>query len=430
MFAFFCRFANELKKVKPDLIFHLQTKSSHFQPPRTEKLPADTVIAVLSGQFEAPDYTMLQKRCAQWKNAGAKVVLYSYPRAPEMKTFPIMNPHRIADHFKAMQGHALGATMSEGRARIPYSFSALNTYIHSAVMFDCSVDVDKLIAEFCSLAAPEAAAELQAFYTAMEKLLDNASFREDPLLNCYLSFRLKEPRMLLDKAVAKAPANTFLQALSRDFAEFEKISQQASPGINSAEEYSKVQALMQGRQKSIKVSEAVTTLDFRPFAIFHDFQKTRLNISRKGDNLLLQFICNENMMDKLRTVCKTNHTGAVWADDAVEIFIAAPRQSAPRIHLGINALGVYRAILTQDKESKDTTDFAMTTRAVHEKDRWLLEAAIPMSEINKFAKNKQISLGFYRHRPPRGSDKLQTSGCQRPKGGNFSSYTGRFVAEF
>ena len=431
VFAFFCKFAHEIKKIKPDMIFHLQTKSSHFQPPRTEKLPADTVVAVLSGHFEAPDYNALRKRCKQWEAAGAKVVLYSYPRAPEMKTFPIMNPHRIADHFKKMEGFAQGATMAEGRARIPYSFSALNTYIHSAVMFDCSVDVDKLIAEFCSLAAPKAAAELQDFYKAMEKLLENAGFRDDPLLNCYLAFRLKEPRRLLDKAVAKSPENAFLQSLSREFAVFEKTAEEVSPGISSIEEYRKIQARIKARQKPVKLAGAAAKIDFKPFAVFRDFQATEAVLNTAGDMLKLQFVCKENMMDKLRTVCKENHNGNVWGDDAVEIFIGTYRKTTPYLHLTVNAAGVYRLLsVGADKSVKDITNLAISAKAVQEKDRWLLEVNIPVSEVKKFAVDNRINMAIYRHRPARGSDKLQTSGAQFPKGGLFSSLTGRFTVEF
>ena len=321
--------------------------------------------------------------------------------------------------------------MAEGRGQIPYSFSALNTYVHSAVMFDCSVDVDKLIAEFCSLAAPGAATELQAFYQAMEELLKNAGFREDPLLNCYLSFRLKVPRELLDKALNKAPDNAFLQALSRDFSEFEKISKAASAGISSEEEYRQVLAGLNTRQQAVKLSASGVVLDFKPFTVFRDFQKTQVKVFYQGDKLHLQFICNENMMNKLRTSCKENHDGNVWNDDAVEIFIAPPGKPEPCIHLGINALGVYRALLTgPNKSSRNMTDPVINTRAVREKSRWLLNLEIPMSEVRKFAIDNKISLGLYRNRPARGDDKTQTGGVQRPQNGAFNSSDGRFIVEF
>ena len=433
VFAFFCKFANELKKRYPDMIFHLQTKSSHFQPPRTEKLPADTLIAVLSGHFNAPDYTVLQKRCRQWEKAGAKVVLYSYPRAPEMKTYPIMNPHRIADHFKIMQGYALGATMYEGKAKTPYTFSALNTYVHSAVMFDCSLDTDKLIAEFCNLIAPQAAKELQNFYQAMEKLLDNAAFRDDPLSNCYLSFRLKEPRKLLDKAVAKDPANKFLQDLSQDFAGFEKISQAASSGIVSEAEYNALLKKLNEKQPPIKLTANGTTLEFKPFAIFRDFQNTRVGISRDGEDLKLDFVCQEEKISKLRLRCKTNHAGAVWNDDAVEIFLAPAGKALPRLHIAVNASGIYRVIYTDTAgNSRDAATFELFTRATRERGRWQLTVKIPAGEIKKIAEQNKFGLGLYRHRPTKSKvrSKTQISGVQKPSTGSFNSLSGRFDVEF
>lgn len=431
VFAFFCKFANEIKKKHPQVIFHLRTKSSHFQPPRTEKLPEGTVVEILSGHFNAPDYDVLRNRCRQWKKAGARVLLYSYPRAPEMKTYPIINPHRIADHLKIMNGYAAGAVMSEGKAKIPYTFSALNTYVHSAIMFDCTLDTDTLIAEFCQLAAPGAAAELQDFYRAMEGLLENASFRDQPLTNCYLTFRLKEPRKLLDKALAKTPGNAFLQALSQDFAVFEELARKAAPAFITAEKYEKLQKLFTLRQEPFKLSAAGELLEFKPFAIYCDFQKSSVRVSGKDNMLHLQFVCAENRMNRLRVASKENHTGNVWGDDAVEIFIAPAEKTTPRMHLAVNAAGIYRTIATDNRDnSDDDRNFAVTTRAVREKGRWILDVTIPINEVKKFADQNKFSLGIYRHRPARNRDKAQFSGLQKPLTGDFSSISGRFVVEF
>lgn len=433
VFAFFCKFANELKKKYPGMIFHLQTKSSHFQPPRTEKLPADTVIAVLSGQFVAPDYKMLRDRCNQWKDAGAKVVLYCYPRVPEMRGLPIMNPHRIADHFKAMEGFALGATMSEGRANLPYTFSALNTYVHSATMFDCSLDTDKLITEFCELVSPKAAKELEAYYNSMEKLLEGAGFRDNPMTNCYLTFRLKTPRQLLDKAVAKDPDNAFLQALSKDISVFEETSRKAAVGITSEKEYNDLLKLIASRQEPIKLSNKESVINFKPFAVFNDFQPTQVKVSQQNDKLKLQFICSENKISKLRLKTTANHTGNVWLDDSVEIFLAPYGKATPRIQVGLNALGVYQVIFTgNDNNSCNTRDFAITTHAKRERGRWVLDVEIPMSEVKKFAEQNKFGLGLYRHRPTRTkiNAQAQNSGAQKPTSGSFNSVSGRFPVEF
>ena len=430
VFAFFCKIAHELKKVKKDLIFHLQTKSSHFQPPRTEKLPADTLIAILSGHFNAPDYDSLQKRCIQWKNAGAKVVLYSYPRAPEMKSYPIINPHRIADHLKKMQGFAFGATMAEGRAKVPYSFSALNTYVHSAVMFDTSANTDKLITEFCQLVAPEAAAELEDYYKAMEKLLEGAAFRAEPLTNCYLYFRLKTPRMLLDKAVKKSPANSFLKTLSADFAEFEKIAGDAAADFINEEEYNKLQAMFTCRQKAFKLSEDGNVLDFKPFAIYRDFQKTSIKLSRRMDKVLLDFNCQEKNIRNLRMRCQENHSGTIWKDDVLEVFLSENGKAAPYIHLAFNPRGVYQAVkYAADGSTELLKDLKLDVTAIKNSENWSIKVSMPLSELEKIAKDGKVSMAFYRIRTAKGKIKSQISGIQKPQADNHHSISGRFTVE-
>jgi hypothetical protein len=193
-----------LNQLHKGLIFHVQTKgASYHQPPRSINLPENVTITILTGQFHRPDYEQIRQKCAQWRAAGAWAIAKSYPRSPEMKDYPIMNPHRIAEYYRELAGHIEGTMSAEGRGTVNWSFSALNNYVHCKVMSDSTIDVDKVIAEFCALAAPGASAELKAFYDCMEQLLSTANFRDDPLMNCYISFRLKEPRKLLDAALKK-----------------------------------------------------------------------------------------------------------------------------------------------------------------------------------------------------------------------------------
>lgn len=430
VFAFFCKIAGEVKKIKPDLIFHLQTKSTHFQPPRTEKLPENTLIAVLSGHFNAPDYPSLQNRCIQWKNAGAKVVLYSYPRAPEMKSYPIMNPHRIADHLKKMQGYAFGATMAEGKAKVPYSFSALNTYVHSALMFDTTLDTDKLITGFCQLVAPQAAAELEDYYRAMEKLLEGAEFRAEPLTNCYLYFKLKTPRMLLDKALKKSPENKFLQTLSKDFAGFEKIAGDAAADFVNEEGYNELQAMFAYRQEAFKLTESGKVLDFKPFALYREFQKSSVKLSRQQDKLVLDFNCKEKYIRSLRMSCQENHSAAIWKDDVLEVFISNKGQDKPYIHLTINPRGVYQATkYAADGTTEILKDLKLDIAAQKGAADWSLKVNIPLSEIAKIAQNDRIDVAFYRIRTGKGKTKKQISGTQKPDNGSHHSVSGRFTVE-
>ena len=357
-------------------------------------------------------------------------MLKAYPRTEWMKDYPIMNPHLIAKFYKMFQGLSKGSIMSEGRPHVPYVFSALNNYVHSAVVFDSSLDTDKLITEFCQLAAPEAAAELEAFYNSMEKLLDGAYFTAEPLRNYYLSFRLKNPSAHLSSAAQKAPGNKFVQQLAKDFAAFEKNSIAESPGIGSEAELQAIYKSFDRKKAPLKLSSTPDESELLPFSIYYDFQKSSAQISRQGDHIAVTVTCQENNMDKLKAACKKNHNGPVWNDDSVEVFICRPEDSKSYIQLIINSLGVYRVMFCD--ESGVVTDkpaFNFTARGIKSGDSWQVQMLIPIGDIADMIKNNAVNMGIYRNRPAKNRTEVQQSGIQKPHNNSFKNPSGHFRVE-
>lgn len=431
VYAFFSQIGNTLVKDHPGLYFHIQTKGNHYyRPPQTEKLPPNTVVWVLTGHFLAPEYPAVREICANWKKAGARILLHCYPRPPGMKDFPLMNPHRIAEHFKQLQGAAAGLVRSEGGGKVPYSFSALNNYVQSAIMFDTSLDVEKIIDEFCSLAAPDAAEELRKFYDAMEGLLEGAGFWDEPLFNCYARFRLETPRRLLNAAVKKAPANKFLQQLSKDFAHFEKQSDAAIPNGKSAEYVRELYRQFSYRQSPVKLTAAGETLKLVPFAFYNDFQPGTVTLAGTGNALKLKFVCQEKVMDKFSAAATSENKLSIWNDDTVEIFIASPGRENPHIQLVGNAGGCYQAFIRNDRGVLEPQEkFPAYCKGSRNKDSWSIEWLIPFSQLEKFKVKDTVAMAIYRSRPARGGDRVQQSGVQKPLAGGYKSLSGRFSVE-
>ena len=431
VYAFFSQIGNTLVKDHPGLYFHIQTKGRHYyRPPQTEKLPPNTVVWVLTGHFLAPEYPAVREICANWKKAGARILLHCYPRPPGMKDFPLMNPHRIAEHFKQLQGAAAGLVRSEGGGKVPYSFSALNNYVQSAIMFDTSLDVEKIIDEFCSLAAPDAAEELRKFYDAMEGLLEGAGFWDEPLFNCYARFRLETPRRLLNAAVKKAPANKFLQQLSKDFAHFEKQSDADIPNGKSAEYVRELYRQFSYRQDPVKLTAAGETLKLVPFAFYNDFQPGTVTLAGTGNALKLKFVCQEKVMDKFSAAATSENKLSIWNDDTVEIFIASPGRENPHIQLVGNAGGCYQAFIRNDRGVLEPQEkFPAYCKGSRNKDSWSIEWLIPFSQLEKFKVKDTVAMAIYRSRPARGGDRVQQSGVQKPLAGGYKSLSGRFSVE-
>jgi len=420
VYAFFCRIAREMQKVKPDLAFHTQTKGeSYYIPPRTEKLPPHCVVAVLTGHFIRPDYAKSRELCSRWRKAGARVMIYSYPRAPEMKNFPVMNPHRVAEYFREFNGAASGSRISEGRGNVPWTFSALNTYVQSAVMFDPSLDGEKLIDEFCALAAPNSAKELKAFYTAMEQLLDGAKFRDDPRFNCYTLDRLKGPRTLLDKAVAKDPANKFVQQLSKDFADFEAEIGKTAAAVARYKALLAAYEKTAPQRKLVKLSPKGVTFSFIPVGICENFAESTVTVSAEKGCLKFRAVCNEPVPEKPVAFCKESGVGVIWSDDVVELFLGSPDGPLPYIHTATNINGIFRAQLHPAQgEVTEIKGFPLKAVGRREKDKWILEITIPVSALKQVVKNGRLKIGVSRARTRvKGENGGQLSYIQ--KGKNF-----------
>ena len=432
VYAFFCKIAKRVLKHKKGLYFHIQTKGSVYcNVPKTETLPPNTVISVLTGHFLPQDYNKMRALCSSWRKAGAKVLVYTYPRAPEMRDYPLMNPHRIAEYYKEFQGAAEGSNFSEGRSKVPYSFSALNTYIHSAVMFDTSVDADKLIDEFCSLAAPKCSAELKKFYAAMEGLLAGAGFRDDPRFNCYALERLTLPRQLLSATLAKDPENKFLKQLSADFDNFVAVVAKTATDVKLYKEMLKAHDAAAPARKLVKLSEKAISFPLVPLKIYEDFQKAQVEISQNKGNFKFKFVCRENRMEHLKAGCTTNHVGVIWGDDTVEIFFSAPGKPYPYIQIAVNSKGIYRVQLNSAPgNSRELHDFNFKAAGSAAKESWSLEGEIPFKLLSAVSSGKTLQVSLSRHRTNNGKRQMQLSSVQRSPAGGFHDPENRFTVEY
>ena len=432
VYALFCKIGQRVLKYKKGLYLHVQTKGSVYcNVPKTEKLPPNTVISVLTGHFLPQDYSKMRALCASWRKAGAKVLVYTYPRAPEMKDYPLMNPHRIAEYYKNFKGAAEGSNFSEGRSKVPYSFSALNTYIHSAVMFDTSVDADKLIDEFCSLAAPKCSAELKKFYAAMEKLLEGAGFRDDPRFNCYAFERLAAPRELLKKTLAKDPANPFLKQLSADFENFVGVVAKTAVAVKKYNEMLKAHDAAAAKRKLVKLSEKAVSFPLVPMKVCENFQEGLASISQVKENFKFKVFCKENQVSHINVRCTENHTGVIWGDDTAELFFSAPGASYPYIHIAVNAKGIYRVQLNSaPKVSKELHSFNFKSAGRIGKEGWSVEGEIPMKLLAPVLKGKKMDLAITRSRTITGKRQAQLSSVQRTAAAGFHDPGNRFTVEF
>lgn len=429
MYGFFARLGNELHKTHPYLRFRIQTKGNAYsQPPQGEVIPYNTEVSILTGQFEEPDFNAIRQLINRWRNAGAAITTYAYARPPALKAYPIINPRRIAKYFRELQGYSLGSMFAEGRRTVPYSMSALNNYVQSAVLFDANADVDKLIKEFCTLISPKAADELYKFHDQMEKLITRSPFWADPAFNVYSPKNIRGPKTALQRALALDKDNEFIKTLAADFASFEQ-----SMGFvqNAIDQHQKLMKKYSRNVEILKDLQLVNNapavkLPLIPFMIYPDYQEANVEMKAADGNLILSFECNENAMKKLKVATSENFKGQIWNDDVVEIFFAAPDKKLPYIHLAVNANGFYRPRLHRENGSvADLKTLPIKTAVKHSKDKWHLTITLPLSSLKDFMPAGSVQMGIFRSAPIQ----RQHSGLMKPENNSFHSPTGRFTVK-
>ena len=167
------------------------------------------------------------------------------------------------------------------------------------------------------------------------------------------------------------------------------------------------------------------------FSIYYDFQKSQTFISRHGKELKVVVSCQEKAMDKLKMTCKNNHSGPVWNDDSIELFIAGAEDSLPYIQLVVNPLGTYRAMYADENgKVSDCRDFPLITAGALRADGWEMEVRVLLDAVAQFAdKSGNVHLGVYRNRPARGKDSFQQSGVQKPRGNSYKDKSGHFTVK-
>ncbi len=138
--------------------------------------------------------------------------------------------------------------------------------------------------------------------------------------------------------------------------------------------------------------------------------QTTARILTDGECLYLGIECEEEYIDKIVTNTTANQ-GNVFGDDCVEIFIDPAHDNRGYKQIGINALGSYTTLRGDRKEWKPE----LKSAATRGKDRWFVEIAIPMGELQ--IKGTTFGLNVCRERRPIEIFELS---CWSPTGGPFA----------
>ncbi len=409
IYSFLDRVAAVIHQTRPDMVFMTQTKGqSYNHPPQTRKISPNIVVEILTSRPAVRDYSPYLAQCEEWRKAGIRTLIKSYPRYPAWKKYPIMNPLFTVNYFKQFQGKTLGEKSSDLISGLPYSFAAMNCYVQSRILFDAGLDGKALVAEFCAAAYPGAEKEMCRFYEIMETLLGNNQVWSDPLLTAYPFDKLQEPIELLAQAKTKAPNSYWLDALIRDFAVFTGEVELRQGEIAAFR-------ATQDQYKALKVpaAPASNTIKLSPAKVYDDFQKSEVSLSTNNDSLVLKFTADENQPDKIVAKCNEDHQGSMWSDDSFEIMFTSPENQYPYYQIIVNSNGKYRVIYREKPgQMTEQTDITLKVSAGIAGNGWHATVEIPLSKVANAIKERRARFGVFRNRLPGDRNNAQSSGVR------------------
>ncbi len=104
--------------------------------------------------------------------------------------------------------------------------------------------------------------------------------------------------------------------------------------------------------------------------------KTEAFLGCDDDNLYLAFRCHSGDLAKIKTTAKEDNSGAIWADDCIEIFIDPALSRSRSLHLGLNAAGAKAAV--DGKTLSRTDTWEVKTSLNPDGKCWEAEVRLPL----------------------------------------------------
>ncbi|MCM8788754.1 MAG: hypothetical protein NC907_03075, partial [Candidatus Omnitrophica bacterium] len=144
------------------------------------------------------------------------------------------------------------------------------------------------------------------------------------------------------------------------------------------------------------------------------YVQTKVILNYDSDNLYIAFTCDEPDMEHLKDNVKENGL-KVFFDDSVELMVDFDNNKVDYYHFLFNPSGHYGVEFRSQGGaiSLPVEDFRLYVCGLKEKDRWVVEAAIPFSSLVYERVKGQILVNFGRNRRVSLERKEETSSAEK-----------------
>ena len=365
------------------------------------------------------------------QKSGIKFMSWTYAMGKHMKkkipNIPQMMPREAARFITTYRNYLDGVFWESESDR--YLFNYLNYYITSKMMWNTSLDVEKLLDDHYKLMFGKGGPMVKEVF--------------DELENCWIKGIVNHTVMdeLGPKVQVAGDQELWTKIYSPEkLARFEKLFDQAQRAAASDKgaaerlKFIRQQILDPVLQAQRKFQSAQTALDswrvYCPGSIYLRPSKgevnevnTRVDIAKKGNALVIRFDCEEPRMNELVAIQTGRDNPDTWKDSEVEFFINPSGDRKNYYHFVVNANGAltdYRCEL--DKKADMSWNSSATVKAEKGTAGWKVEVRIPLKDLGPLA--KVVPVNFARHRA------LNRKPAANPASYQWSSQSGSLVRGF
>ena len=415
MFAFFAEVANRLTREGIDGTIVVSIYPPCDQVPECD-LPKNLLLKICVNGLVDKNRPDTDKMIRDWgKKAGARIQSWTYSMgkhmSKEIPNLPQMMPKAAAE-FITTYRDCLSGVFWEAETDI-YLFNYLNFYVAAKMMWNNSLDADKLLDDHYRSMFGKGAPMVKEVFEEMEK--------------CWVNEIISNTTMgsLGPGVTVPCDRKLWLEIYSPEkMARFRKLfeqAKQASADAPAAAErmefiWKQVVEPLYLEQRKFHLAQyspgswrvyAPGSVYLRPAAGEFNEVGTRVDAAAEKDALVFRFDCEEPRMNELKAGENVRDNPAIRNDSSVEVLIDPSGDRKNFYAFVVNAAGALTDFRCEAGKKPDIAwNSSASVKTAKRADGWTAEIRIPLKDLGTPAKDMPVN--FVRHRALKGKAPAET----------------------
>lgn len=405
MFAFFAEVAERLTKEGIDGTIAVSIYPPCDQVPDCP-LPKNLLLKICVNGLVDKNRPDTDKMIRDWgKKVGARLQSWTYSMgkhmSKEIPNLPQMMP-RAAAQFISTYRDCLAGVFWEAETDI-YLFNYLNAYIAAKMMWNNSLDADKLLDDHYRSMFGKGAPMVKEVFEDIERCWVNEIISKTTMGS--LGPGVTVPGDWKLWMVIYSP-----EKMARFRKLFEQAKQVSADDPAAAERiqfiWKEVVEPLYREQQKFQQSQyspaswrvyAPGSVYLRPAKGEINEVNTRVDVVRENDSLVFRFDCEEPLMNELKAGKAGRDNPAIRNDSSVEILINPSGDRKNFCQFIVNAAGALADFRCEAGKKPDLAwNSSASVKTGRRADGWTAEVRIPLKDLGPLAKD--VPVNFVRHR--------------------------------